>query len=324
MLSLVASGTFSSAYYRLPDSDHTSDVLAWLHEQQGKVERVQAYYGSKQDSQKAVKALRDKVQLEQCIEHLEADPANYVIYFTEERRHRVLNVAPVQPPKSLIQRVLGEGRVVLLSGTLSRLDVALLAPGEAFSYVDMPSPIPAAQRQVLYKPFTPTSDAALMAHIEDLHHTYGGPTIVHVTYALGERLGKISPNALRNTPDNKESTIRTFKQQGGLFLASGCAEGLDLSDNLCRLNIIPVLPRPYIGDPTVKKWLAQPGGSKRYDMETLRTFQQQVGRSTRHVNDYSTTIVCDPRLPQLISKNRQDISDSLHSSISWTGKPLRR
>lgn len=324
MLSLVSGETFKGDKFRLPTSTHSADVLDWLKEQAAKVARVADFHGTKQ-SARSLPALRDKERLERVAEMLEADPTNYSIALATDKQRDgsmldVLHVRPITPPKPLLERVLGTGRVILLSGTLSRLDAATLAPGEDFAYIDMPSPIPATQRQVLYRPFTPADDKALYDYVLALHKEFGGPTIVHVSYALSERLAKFAVSHLRNTPNNKESVVKRFKAEGGLFFAAGCAEGLDLPDGQCRLNIIPVLPRPNIGDHEVKKWLALPGGPKRYDLETLKTLQQQVGRSTRHVNDWSVTVVCDPRLPSLVSRNRGDISDSFYESIVWTGK----
>jgi Rad3-related DNA helicase len=304
MLLLAAGHSFTDMY--LPSSEHASDVIQWLERQKNRL------------SKKTLDVL----------EWLKEDPSNYTITLGEARHRergewitrRTLSVKPLLPPKSLLDDALGKGRIILLSGTLSRLDASILAPGEDVTYIDMPSPIPANQRQVLYRPRAYATDRELYEHMLSLHNEFGGPTIVHVSYALSERLGKFAVSALRNTPDNKDKVVARFKAEGGLFFASGCAEGLDLPDGQCRLNIVPVLPRPNIGDQAVKKWLAQPGGSKRYDLETLRTFQQQVGRSTRHVNDWSVSVVCDPRFPELVRKNRSDISNSFYESLVWTGK----
>ena len=324
-LLLVAGESFPATEYRLPTSTHASDVVSWLREQQGKVTRVEGFRDTQRDGQRAVRVLRARLKLERTIECLEADPANYVIAFANELQRdrtkvRTLKVLPLLPPRHLIDQVLGTGRIVLLSATLSRFDSNLLAQGAQFAYLDAPSPIPYRQRQILYRPGHFPDEMSLLDHIEALHREFGGPTLVHVTYALSERLRGLPGHHLRNTAENKEAIVRKFKEEGGVFWASGCAEGLDLPDGQCRLNIIPVLPRPNIGDPAVMKWMAQPGGSKRYDLETLKIFQQQVGRSTRHVNDWSITVCCDPRLPQLIDRNRSDISNSFHESIRWTGR----
>ncbi len=327
MLLMLAGKTFPADKYRLPKSDHLIDVLEWLKAQQASTKRLSEHFAAKQEDKRAAKAVSESISIERVTGFLEAEPENYSIAFGKERRRdgttiEALVITPLVPPKSLVEQMLGKGRWILLSGTLGRMDASLLAPDDVIDYIDMPSPIPAKQRQVIYRPWQFDSPQGLCRIVEGLHKEFGGPTLVHVTYAMSEKLAPHS-NALHNTPATKEATVARFKAEGGIFYASGCAEGLDLPDDLCRLNIVPVLPRPNIGDAAVKKWLAQPGGSRRYDLETLRTLQQQVGRSTRHINDWSVSIVCDPRFPQLVSKNRTDISDSFHESITWTGKPRR-
>lgn len=326
MLLLMAGKTFTADKYKLPVSDHLSDVLDWLKEQKSKTGRLSEHHATRSEHGKAARFVTEQASIDRVLTFLESEPENYSIAFgTDKRRDgskvAALIITPLLPPKSLIERVLGKGRCIILSGTLGMMDASLLAPGEEIAYIDMASPIPAQQRQVLYRPWEFSSPQGLCAIVRGMHKEFGGPTIVHVTYSMSEKLAPyMGEGAFGNTSESKEAAIARFREEGGIFYASGCAEGLDLPDGQCRLNIIPILPRPNIGDSAVKKWLAQPGGSKRYDLETLRTLQQQVGRSTRHVKDWSVTVVCDPRFPRLIAKNQADISDSFIKSINWTGK----
>ncbi len=307
---LLATGeSFPATRYRLPGSTHVSDILTWIRSLRSSSEEVQA-------------------KLERVVLCLENDPSNYTITIGNDRQRdgrlvRTLKVLPLLPPKPLIDQVFGHGRIILLSGTLSRFDSNLLSQGAPFAYLDMPSPINYRQRQLLYRPKHYLSDEDIVTHVRALHEEFKGPTLVHVTYALSERLRRFVGDDLRNTAETKDACLSQFRERGGIFWAAGCAEGIDLPDDQCRLNVIPVLPRPNIGDPAVMKWKAQTGGDKRYDLETLKTFQQQVGRSTRHVNDWSITVCCDPRMAQTVSRNRSDISDSFYESIRWTGHPCQ-
>lgn len=308
-LLLAAGESFPATKYFLPQSTHVADVLAWVRKLRSSSEEVTA-------------------KLERVAMCLESDPSNYTITFVNERQRngdmvRTLKVLPLLPPRVLIDQVLGKGRLVFLSATLSRFDAGLLAQGAPFAYLDIPSPIPARQRPILYRPKHLLGWDDTVDLVESLNAEFGGPTIVHVTYGFSSQLKRLPAHHMKNTAENKDEIVRKFKAHGGIFWAAGCAEGLDLPDDTCRLNIIPALPRPNIGDPAVMKWRAQPGGDKRYDLETLKTFQQQVGRSTRHANDWSITVCCDPRLPQTVARNRPDISDSFYESIRWTGKPWK-
>jgi Rad3-related DNA helicase len=114
--------------------------------------------------------------------------------------------------------------------------------------------------------------------------------------------------------------LEQFKTRGGIWIASGCAEGIDLPGDLCRVNIIPILlySNPY--SPLVKKQLALPLGHLKYELHTIKIFIQQCGRSTRNESDYSTIYVGDTRLPGLIAKNIKYIPESFVKSIKWSLK----
>lgn len=306
-LMLATGDSFPATKWRLPNSTHAHDVVEWVKRQRSSVEEVSAKL--------------ERIAL--CLVH---DPNNYVITMGNVRQRngdmvRTLRVLPILPPKPVIDQVLGHGCIFLLSATLSRPDTELLAQGADYAYLDLPSPIPARQRPILYRPREYSSALEVIQHVEQLREEFESPVLVHVTYEFNKGLKSLPDGHLKNTAENKDEILRKFKEQGGVFWAAGCAEGIDLPDDQCRLNVIPVLPRPNIGDPAVMKWRARPGGDRRYDLETLKTFQQQVGRSTRHVNDWSITVCCDPRLPQTVARNRPNISDSFYDSIRWTGKP---
>ncbi len=105
-----------------------------------------------------------------------------------------------------------------------------------------------------------------------------------------------------------------------MFLAAGCAEGLDLRDDFCRLNIIPALIRPNLGDPVVMKRRALADGDRWYALETMKTTIQQYGRSTRHEKDHSTTVVMDPTFSRTVNQYKDDIPTYFKESIQWASQ----
>jgi Rad3-related DNA helicase len=70
-------------------------------------------------------------------------------------------------------------------------------------------------------------------------------------------------------------------------------------------------------DPVVKRRMAKES-NKYYDLETLKTLIQQVGRSTRGVDDYSTTIIGDKGLGRLIHKWKDELPKGFLKSITWS------
>jgi Rad3-related DNA helicase len=262
------------------------------------------------------------------IEGLEENPQNYAIYEDQQVfrgvKESFLNIRAVRPPAFIMRRFLDCDHLILLSGTLLRADLEDLSAGQPYLYYDMPSPIPVHYRPILYRPVPypmniNTDPRLIVKSIEAVIDDFPGQnTIIHTTY---ERSRKLAPHFTRpilvNTPQNKSEILEQFKRDGGVFLASGCAEGLDLRDNMCRLNIIPHLIRPNLGDPVVKMRKKLEHGERWYALEAIKTCIQQYGRSTRHERDASTTVVLDPYFSDVVSRYRADIPKYFLEAISW-------
>jgi Rad3-related DNA helicase len=137
---------------------------------------------------------------------------------------------------------------------------------------------------------------------------------------MGKALSKYFPDAHLHTPDTKASTLKAFKKTGGLWIAAGCAEGIDLAGDHARLNLVPIVPFANLGDPLVKARLAQPGGQVDYTMDAMITLIQQIGRSTRGSDDYSVSVCGDNRLAGLIAKLPNQLPKSFLEAIKWNGK----
>lgn len=331
MLIQLCSKKFPVSVYQFPDNcEHEVFLSTWLGELIAKLERlIDLYHKTNAPKEKIKDACSEFEQI--CIvkECLDAEPENYAIWFTEEdvrnRKEKFLNVKPVRVPKFIVRRLLGCDRLILLSGTLLKTDIEDLVTGKPYSYLDLPSPIPKENRPVLYRPMpfpvnAQTPAIQMVAEIEKILDEFPGlNTIIHTTYA---RAKAFEPHFKRkiftNTPEDKIATLERFKQSGGIWLAAGCSEGLDLKGDICRLNIIPHLIRPNLGDPVVKKWKALQGGDRRYALETIKSTVQQYGRSNRDPKDYSHTVVMDPHFSQIVSRYKKDIPAYFVEAIRWS------
>ena len=136
-----------------------------------------------------------------------------------------------------------------------------------------------------------------------------------MSYSWADKLKPFLPGCLFNTPENKTAVFDKFKKKGGVWVASGAAEGIDLPNDLCTLNLVPLLPRPNIEDDLVRRKLALPGGPKEYDLGVLRTVLQMAGRASRHEEDYSKIITADLSLFSLIDKYRNELPRSFIEQI---------
>lgn len=239
-----------------------------------------------------------------------------------------LIIASITLPRWLLKRYF-PGRVILMSGSLYKPDLKEFFENEPYKKLVLDSPIPVKNREVIYNPFpfkmTPSGlDYAEVARlIEEDIKTYanGKNTIVHVTYEMSEKLEEhwTNPYIISHDKKNKAEKLQLFMKKGGVFIAAGCEEGLDLKDDLCRLNIIAKIRWPYLGDPWTAKKRAYYGGDLWYLCEALKFVVQAAGRSTRSSTDFSTIIVKDLSFPYLISTARRyrQLQGYFDKSIRW-------
>jgi Rad3-related DNA helicase len=260
---------------------------------------------------------------------LDEDPQNYAIWEEHKtvrgRRESYLHVRPVKPPRFLMDKLLGADKLVLMSGTAFPTDIADLIGDRPFKFLDLPSPIPKSNRPIFYRPVPfplnfNTDPAKIAKAVEDILDKHPGENaIVHVSYGLSEKIrGHFTRPILFNTTSNKDETLEKFKTEGGVFLAAGCAEGIDLSGDLARVNIIVKLNFPDLKDPTVLKRKAMEDGEEWYSLTTLKTTIQMAGRTTRHETDKSSTYVLDPNFGRLVSRYSKALPKSFTESIVWS------
>jgi Rad3-related DNA helicase len=242
------------------------------------------------------------------------------------KKTKVLSLQTVTAPKWACQSITGKGKIILLSATVFDSDVKELVGHDNYLTLDLTSPIAKESRPVYFRPlpisldYTANPDmevvAAQITKIVNKHPNLN--TIVHVSYDWQLKLLPYMPNnTIWHTKENKQEMLDKFKAEGGIFLAAGCAEGIDLKDDLCRVTIIPKLLFPNISDRFVTKRMASLGGWKWYAEQTIKTVCQQVGRSTRSETDWSYTYVLDPRFSNLVNRNRKTIPKSFLESIVW-------
>jgi Rad3-related DNA helicase len=163
-----------------------------------------------------------------------------------------------------------------------------------------------------------TPPEAIAIWIKDVMALYPNRnTIVHVTYALSKKLKKFFKGALTHDKETKSEVLEKFKKQGGLLLACGMQEGVDLPDELCSLNLIPVLPRPNTEDAIQKRRRTVAVGIRDYDIGVLKTIQQMAGRSTRHETDKSVVVIGDQRFKRLYLRYIHELPETFKESVTW-------
>lgn len=323
MLTLLTSRTFRHGLYKYPPIKTTFDAVAWLD---GLIERYKAAIAKAATLKDKVKLRKEEASFWMLRKSLLDSPEFYVIYTKNipylGKMVEYLVIESITPPKWLLKQVLKATKIVLLSATLLETDIWDLGLSD-YKYLALTSPIPKEHRPVLYRPSTSymgfgTDPAVVARWIKDQTDAFPDRnTIVHLSYGWVDRLKKYFPEALAHTAATKEETLEAFKQQGGLWLAAGCSEGIDLPNDLCRLNLIPMIIQANPTDPAIKKKLALPQGQLKYSLQSIRTLIQQVGRSTRSVTDHSIAIVGDSKLAIMLTKHKQYIPKGFLDSVVW-------
>lgn len=292
-------------------------LVSWARDRERFHSKQVAAGGPKISAALALRFRKIAFTLEECQDDISISVTRQMF---KRKMTEGIRVIQVRPTEAVIRKFMGTKKTILMSATLLPSDVQAFSLNRRSLFKEFDNPIPVENRPV-YIDHIPghkgaaTNPESIASWVLRQRQKYPGNCIVHVTYSLAEKLKPYFPDAIFNTPETKIDCISKFQREGGLFVASGCAEGVDLPYDQCRLNLIPILYRDNLGADVVKKRLAEPNGKKNYDLKTLRTTIQQVGRSNRAADDSSVAVVGDMGLRLLLSKYRQEISPDFARSV---------
>ena len=319
MLSLLVGVSLSAKRYGVaPSPENDFAICAWFDKT---ISDLAILADAEPDRKEKAKQMANIQHIEKVFERWRKYPAQYVA----ENNGSGLRIDPIDLPPYLSKQLFDADHIILMSATPDVDAIRRIIGNEPYLYKDFGAIIPSEQRPILYRPLgkklnyetPPQVVAAWIKRQLDLHP--GLNTIIHVSYAWQKKLEGFFPDFLVNTSADKDHIEKRFKKEGGVWLASGCSEGIDLPDDICRLVLIPVVWKPNFGSKMVKKRMAK-HGNKIVDREVLLTFQQQCGRAARHEEDRCTIIVGDPCLPRLTNKYKAEIPSDFIKSIKWDGQ----
>jgi len=205
-------------------------------------------------------------------------------------------------------------------------------PGQ-FAVVKLDSPFPIENRRVYYKgvadmakknaeaswpKIAEATRAILNKHPNDrvLVHT--------VSYALTKYLvaqlssGTTRPIISYESANGRETALSMFQSTpGSVCLAPSFERGVDLKDELCRVQIIVKCPFPYL-DRVTNARLHSPGGENWYLIQTIRAIVQMCGRAVRHKEDFAATYVLDTQFEGRVWSSGRGLFPSWFSAaIDW-------
>jgi Rad3-related DNA helicase len=194
---------------------------------------------------------------------------------------------------------------------------------DAIDFISYEPLAPIENRPIYYTPLPKDSrkdPKTIAAEIKRLYLAKNKPnTMIHVSYQMAKQLAPLLKDlkVIVHDKETKQEALERFRAKGGIMLASGMAEGVDLPGDQCRLLIIPLLLYPNLGDSAVKKRMVLKDGSLWYALTTMMTTVQQLGRGVRSATDSCETYMLDCRFPNLINTTGKYLTQGLKNSIKW-------
>lgn len=328
MLALLSTTKLDCLEHCLPVEEVPLSDLIEALENTRKLAKQAAKLALKANDVKTAKEYSETAQkVGFCIRGLTEYPDLYCVEWVTEKDRRKrdvrrLSIEPLILPSTFLDQVIGNAdRVILMSATLTREAVKEIARKEDFTYYAQPSVVPAEDRKIMidYQGFTSKTEPEEIAQwIQNVWEKEGRPnTIVHVTYSMAYRISKLFKGRfLTHKPETKAATLAKFKKQGGIWLAPGCAEGVDLPGDEARLNLIPVLPFANWGAKSVQGRIKIKGRIW-YQRDCMTTLVQQIGRTNRGVGDKSLTVIGDDRAADMFDRFERELGSSFMNAIDW-------
>jgi Rad3-related DNA helicase len=139
--------------------------------------------------------------------------------------------------------------------------------------------------------------------------------VIHtVTHLIADELKTNSRHATRlltyaNTAEKLELLDQLESTpSNSVLVGPSLFTGIDLADDKGRFNIITKLAFPNVGNTL---WARRFKFARDvYFGETAAVLEQSAGRTTRHVDDYSTTYILDSRAKDFLKYSRRYMSDT--------------
>jgi len=310
-LRLLVSYRFSKAKYKYPECPDFN----WVQRKADEYNSLGSLYKTQNDLKRANTSFQKAKTLKRIANLMETKPDDFISYFDSD----VWVVEPIDVPRSIIEQALGKAKkVILLSATIPPKWAKEILGKRSFEYLGLDSTIPKENRKVISKASKLTSKsspAEVAQWIKSQLSDHPGNAMVHVTYSMGQALSQYFPNAYLHTKDTKTSVLKQFKANGGLWIAAGAAEGIDLPGELCRTNLIPILP--FANNRTPLGAVQFERDPQNYYLQTAIQFIQQAGRTTRGIDDWSVTICGDSRLVWLLKKCDNQLPSYFKKAIVW-------
>jgi len=267
--------------------------------------------------------LKFKGNIDELFRGLNEDTDSYVAYLEmrEGKKTKKWEPSLVTKPvhlQSLVERFVRGNKTVFMSATIIGVESWAKSMGlENYKFIDVPSTFPAKNRRVFFTPIGNLNSTNISKLVpqgcELLRKIRRHPELskqkglVHTpSYALTEIIEqemKDDPNLIfgrKGDPSALQKHLQSTEPT--LLIGPAYKEGIDLKDDLCRVQIVWKAAYKNPNDPLVlKKGKTDPLWETR---QMVADFIQQIGRGVRSKEDWAVTYVFDGNLQRLLLKFR--------------------
>lgn len=220
-------------------------------------------------------------------------------------------------------------KVLMMSATIINKDSFCksvgLDPGEV-GFISIPTPFSPENRPLNVLPVGSMSKKNIeqtlpkMAEVikEILRQHSNEKGIIHATsFKIANYIYETlnDPRILIHDSMNKDDVLRHHRDtiEPTVLLSPSMAEGVNLSDNLSRFQIMCKVPFPYLGDEVVKRRMEN--DEDWYPYQTAKTVIQALGRSIRNEKDFAVSYILDSDWGYFYQRNRKFFSEDFNKIL---------
>ena len=269
----------------------------------------------------AMRELRSNLE-----EYLETSEPGDWLAWTDDK-HGDLRIQPLSAARYAQRRLFhGSPNILMTSATVLDADTFrrnLGIPSSKLQSFAVPSEFPVANRRIICwpagfmgsknmsdtLPLLAERTARLIkkhaANKKAIIHTHSYRINQYLLDALGK--GEHAHRLISHTsmPGKREQAIRDHieTEMPSILMSPSMTEGLDLKDDLARLQIITKVPYPVL-DPYNRARMER--DPKWYQLQTAQRLVQATGRAVRSADDHALTVILDADFLPFLARN-QDI-----------------
>ncbi|MDA7952398.1 MAG: helicase [Nitrosopumilus sp.] len=310
-----------------------SDTLAHAY-----LEKRRRQRESNPDDHQALAKLDSQIDsAERIRDDLKGDPGNFVVADPATDQAGDIKSVSVHPIdiSAYAGDLLGAGMRLFMSATVEKAGFCetLGLDPSTVAMIDTPrSPFPVEHREVKIEPARRLSygsseedELAVIGAVANILESHRGERGLILTssvsrcHAIRSALPPGAAARVRichsTNPDGRTQAQileEHAADPGGVLLSSSLWEGVDLSGDLSRFQVIAKVPYPPLGDRRVR--------AKRdrfplwYKSQTIKKLLQGLGRSVRGPDDWATTYVLDGAVEQLLRSDHM-IPRAYHDAL---------